>query len=461
MQTRAFRFYPPVINITIFAFMVAGLLSANPLISTIALAVLILLPRLTWLNGHPPVILLCLIFQWLQASTKILQANILEQTLSFYNESQMAFNSVLYSLLGVVVLALGTHLIIRKTAHVNLFKANNIPINLNKAFRLFFIFFIASAGLSLMVFVVPGLTQILLSVTYLKWVVYSLLFLTILQRREKYPYLFIIFFIELLYNSLGFYSNFKEVLLVTFILMGTFVKKVAPIQFLLGLIIVFVTFNMFTIWTGIKGDYRFFLLQDTEAGFTEKISKISTLYDNFDDYEAAVEQGLDRLSYTNMLMYCMETVPDEVPHEKGKLWASAVSHVLMPRILFPTKRVLNDSEKANAYTGRSWTGVEKGTSISIGYVSESYVDFGKFGMFIPIFILGLLVGLIYNFFLSANYPPIILFSIVIPAIYFTKFNLLENSNDKLLGAMIMNFIVFSIFMRYGLKPILRYLQNGQ
>ncbi len=72
----------------------------------------------------------------------------------------------------------------------------------------------------------------------------------------------------------------------------------------------------------------------------------------------------------------------------------------MPRFLFPDKPVLDDSERTRTYTGMNVAGMEQGTSIGIGYIGESYVDFGPVKMFAPIFLLGLLYGLIYRFFVT-------------------------------------------------------------
>ena len=67
-------------------------------------------------------------------------------------------------------------------------------------------------------------------------------------------------------------------------------------------------------------------------------------------------------------------------------------HPLMPRLFFPNKPAINDSDRTSAYSGVWVANVDQGTSISIGYMGESYIDFGRWGMFIPVFLWGWLVG---------------------------------------------------------------------
>jgi hypothetical protein len=44
---------------------------------------------------------------------------------------------------------------------------------------------------------------------------------------------------------------------------------------------------------------------------------------------------------------------------------------------------------------------EQGTSISMGYIAEAYIDFGPILMFLPMTLLGCLFGFIYRWLVSA------------------------------------------------------------
>ena len=90
----------------------------------------------------------------------------------------------------------------------------------------------------------------------------------------------------------------------------------------------------------------------------------------------ATQGMLDRLSYVDFFAVVLETVPSQLPHENGALWLDAITRPFMPRLFFPSKTVIDDSERTNYYTGLGVAGAEEGTSISLGYVAESYIDFG-------------------------------------------------------------------------------------
>src|SRR4029077_6417558 len=108
-------------------------------------------------------------------------------------------------------------------------------------------------------------------------------------------------------------------------------------------------------------------------------------WDNFLD---GMDALIMRISYVNFFALATENVPGRIPYENGALWRGSVVHMFMPRVLFPEKPILDDSERTRTYTGMNVAGSEQDTSIGIGYVGESYIDFGPIGMFIPIFLLG-------------------------------------------------------------------------
>ena len=115
-----------------------------------------------------------------------------------------------------------------------------------------------------------------------------------------------------------------------------------------------------------------------------------------------IDRRLARLSYTQWFGATIAHVPSLVPYEGGTLWLDAIKHVLMPRLLFPNKAILDDSARTAKFTGVDIAGAESNTSIGIGYMAESYVDFGPYGMMVPIFLLGLLMGAIYRYFTLQN-----------------------------------------------------------
>ncbi|MGH7192692.1 MAG: hypothetical protein ACREJM_04055, partial [Candidatus Saccharimonadales bacterium] len=136
-------------------------------------------------------------------------------------------------------------------------------------------------------------------------------------------------------------------------------------------------------------------------------------------------------------------VPARKPHQKGELWLDAIKHVCMPRALFPNKRVVNDSERTNRFTSRNVAGADQGTSISIGYMGESYIDFGPVGMFVPIFLLGIYYGWIYRWFVRRAANPLLGMAIATSLLLFSA-HLLESSNVKIVGGAMAGLLMLAV-----------------
>jgi len=129
-----------------------------------------------------------------------------------------------------------------------------------------------------------------------------------------------------------------------------------------------------------------------------------------------------------------------VPHEDGRLWLDAVTRPFMPRLFFPDKDVIDESSLTNKYTGLSIAGTNEGAQISLGYMAESYVDFGMFGMMLPIFLLGLLLGLISRWLMRHRHARGVLGIGMSGSIIFAA-AAIETSTAKVIGGLAVSVIV--------------------
>jgi len=117
--------------------------------------------------------------------------------------------------------------------------------------------------------------------------------------------------------------------------------------------------------------------------------------------------------------------------------------VLTPRILNPEKSIYQASIKATKYTGIGYAGAKSGTSVSLGYFADGYIDFGYFGMFIPLIIIGLLYGAGYFYFIkksSTNY----IFNFSVVGGLFMEFLAFEMDSTYLLGRLFSDLLTFYI-----------------
>jgi hypothetical protein len=134
-------------------------------------------------------------------------------------------------------------------------------------------------------------------------------------------------------------------------------------------------------------------------------------------------------------------------------------HVLTPRFLFPDKPALDDSERTRLYAGVQVAGTETGTSIGIGYVGESYVDFGPIWMFAPIFFLGLFYGFINRFFISRAKYKLLGAAMAVSVLIFNAYAI-ETSNIKLVGGVVSVALVSVVIYNLCGRTIANFLRRS-
>jgi hypothetical protein len=161
----------------------------------------------------------------------------------------------------------------------------------------------------------------------------------------------------------------------------------------------------------------------------------------------AAENLAERVGYVNFFAAVIKRVPRVLPHEGGALWWDSVTRPLMPRMFFPDKTSIEDSQRTRYYTGLKVAGKEHGTSISIGYMGESYIDFGKIGMLLPVFALGWLLGAFYRWTLAQRYSSKAVGMGVATAALFSA-ALLETSVTKLMGGLTVTMLVSWLLIRF-------------
>jgi hypothetical protein len=108
------------------------------------------------------------------------------------------------------------------------------------------------------------------------------------------------------------------------------------------------------------------------------------------------------------------------------------------------------------YTGVVVGAAEQGTSIGIGYVGESYIDFGPRGMFLPIALLGMFYGMIFRVFALNSKNALIGMAAGAAILVFGAYTI-ETSNVKLVGGNLCAVIVFGgLYLLFG-KVLHRWL----
>jgi hypothetical protein len=384
-----------------------GSLSANPTLTPVSVLILPFIIGLLWRPGEPPVLVFGVAVQWLQASLSIFCANYYGVPVEMVFGTPAGETATWLSLIGVVSLTIGIRLAwLRAPSPENVDPAI-FRINVGTLFSLYVGGFVVFTAMQAVAFAVPGVTQLILAVANLKLALIFLLFYCVLQQRKGYPLLVAAFSLELIVGFLGAFAVFKNVFFLLLLAALTPRGSLRGKQGFIALIAVLAVLVLGVFWTAIKKDYRDFLSGESgskqeELSFGDKADKLwdSTTNFSMEQFDAGFRDMLGRISYTDYFVATLQTVPQEVPYEDGALWGDTLKRIVMPRLFFPDKARIDDSERTNMYTGARVAGTEEGTSIGIGYMAESYIDFGPVGMFAPIFLLGVFYGLIYRYFVA-------------------------------------------------------------
>jgi hypothetical protein len=240
----------------------------------------------------------------------------------------------------------------------------------------------------------------------------------------------------------GIYAEFKSVFFVLVVAAMSSPLALRGRRLVATTICFVILFTLGVVWSAVKMDYRAFLAEETSGSeetvpIERKFDKLADLVGsvNWDNFTDGLDALVLRVSYVNFFALAVENVPARVPYENGELWEGCIVHVLTPRFLFPDKPALDDSERTRLYTGVNVAGVEQGTSIGIGYVGESYIDFGPIWMFMPIFFLGLSYGVINRFFITRTRYKLLGSALAVSILVFNAYAI-ETSNIKIVGGVV-------------------------
>jgi hypothetical protein len=222
-----------------------------------------------------------------------------------------------------------------------------------------------------------------------------------------------------------------------------------------------VLFGLF--WTKVKGEYRSFL----NAGSTQQVvgvdrnEALDKLYDlsktsgNKGDNEAVV-QMLDRLQYTYHFAKTVDRMPAYLPFENGANWLRSLEFATTPRFLNPNKPNYDATSKTKHYTGLSYLGKESGVSFSLGYFADCYIDFGKYGFYFMLLLVGFVYGIFYKYFLTkSTINPLFNFAAV--NALFMEFNALELDSTYILGRLFSSLITFAFLKQFVFPSLLKYV----
>ncbi|MEX2399817.1 MAG: hypothetical protein WD423_03530 [Rhodothermales bacterium] len=442
------------------------------LLAGFAFLVLFLCIGVTWRRNEPPILAFCLSYQWFFVMAGYLYGSKTGGYLEALGLQSVEIldRAIGLSLVGFLVIAAGIRVAwgLIASPPVRTFEGRFEESRSYDIRRLFwlvaaiFLFnWFVDVGPG---FLIPSAGQIVEKVLDFREVLLVMLLAIVLHRNDGYKYALGAFAVAIVPELASTQMDFKTLFFYVIVLLATEWRPGTTFRFLqirnrriVSATVLICTFILVSgvVWEGaIKPVWRWAGAEGNPITRVQTFLELSSeAVENFQVREG-VDALVSRVESTGQFALVLRRVPQDLRHERGALLRRTVEHVTMPRVIFPDKPILNATELATKYAGLT---IKQGTSVGIGYMAEFYVDFGEYGMFVPMFFYGLLIGGIYTL-LARSTRTFELFSAGAIVIYIDHFTSYEGEFAKLVGGIIMSTIIFLLIVRFVEPSIQRMIQ---
>lgn len=414
-----------------------------------------------------PVLVYAILSQFISVVIKIFYSAYTGQQLqelqSSYTSNENISEAFFLSLIGLVFLTIGISIFNKKTPAISKYKIREILMQYNpkRTLVLYIIFTFLVSALFGVRLSLPGFNFFIAQLTLIKFGFLVVTFLITHYHQKYHKFFLIILLAEFSLGFASYFSEFKNILIFGIIAYTIYISRFTLKKMAYFLILFIVVMNLAFVWNAVKSDYRFYLsggerAQKVIVGESEALEKLYQLVTNInkEQYDQAIESTVNRLGYIDFFSLVLENVPDNIQHENGAVWKQAIQHVFMPRMFFPNKGVVDDSEHTRKYANVMVATGSMGASHSLGYMADSYIDFGKYGMFIPIFALGLFIGGVFKYLYTRRN---IFWGIFYSSPFFIIINLYERNALKLFSNIVMFVLIVYLFNRFVAPYVEKYL----
>lgn len=445
-------------------FLIYGLISQYLILTILGGLTFIVILRNLWKPFTPPVLLFFIIFHWLQVFSSILYADFKGQTIDVLFNSEDTYFLFFATFLQIMIVSLFLQYYIKSSkAHVpDIDTLRSAAKNLNIR-NVIIGYFITLGIIPVMISVTqnnPSLLQLVFSLYIVKHLFTALLVFILLLRKTRNKWLVgVILILDFILSFASFFSDFKTILIMVIIIYYTvhpYLRK-ASVYKMAPVLVVLVVF--FSFWSYVKGAYRSFLNQGSNQQVVSVSNKeaLTFLFSRLGDFDkSSLQEGLSlfmyRAQYMERYSEVYARVPDIIPHQEGKDLSDAIEFLLVPRFINENKGVKDASQRTSHYTGKSFSNAAQGTSISMGYFCDLFIDFGLYFMIVPLLAFMAIIGLMYKKILSiGKYNVLFTFSILIGT--FLTLGTFESDSVFFLG-IIRNNIAFLVLGYFTFFPFL-------
>lgn len=416
--------------------------------------------------GMPSVIVFYLLFVWLQAAARVLRAFLDGESLAdgFYGSD--VYRAFWYSMASLVVFALSFRMTLRSPLPVSREQlAEHLEWRPLSLFYLYIATLVVAFALAPLTALSSGIGQAVGFVAFLKYVALFMLFSSVLATGNGNGFLLAAMLLEIASGFTGLFSGFKMVFIVLLLAALSLRLPLRLFNIVAGAAAVVTVATMGLFWTAVKADYRSMASgysneQHIAASLGERAGFLlrKAFHPEEIDWADAANNLLNRIAYIDFFgasITVVETAPED---EFLARWRDALEHVAKPRILFPDKAALNDTEVFVRYVRIDSADSRLGTSISIGFLTENFIDFGFPAMLVPIAALSVMLGLMLRYFMTRRIAWVTREGCCVALVLALAAGM-EVSLAKFVGGSIMLFVVLFLNLKFVYPMVARWLRN--
>jgi hypothetical protein len=409
-----------------------------------------------------------LLWQWGQAFARALQSVLDGESMAASIDGVDLLYAYWYAFASLITLALAFRLVLG-----NLPSPTFSEYHAHERWRppdLVMLYFAAIAASVLFTFLsrsVPGADQPLQAAAQVKVVALFLLCTYVFTTGQGRGVLIAAIVVEVAVGFMGILSDFRAVFV--YVAVAALAARVrwsgTTTVAALAWLAVLLTLALF--WTSVKFEYREYVTgseesQQIKVSLEERMAYLGDKALNIGDTKWGETSYLLLTRFAYIDIFGQVIGVDRGTHEPiaVRQWKDAFAHVFQPRFLFPGKAPLSDSEVfIRLARSDPMEQVRLGTSISVGYIAENYVDLGFPGMLAGIFGYGLVLALVVRYFMTRPLPWMLREAIIMGLAYNVAGTGMEVSLPKLLGATAMFFLVWSLMAKFALPIAMRWLDR--
>ncbi|HRI33002.1 MAG TPA: hypothetical protein PLD02_04565 [Saprospiraceae bacterium] len=295
-----------------------------------------------------------------------------------------------------------------------------------------------SYALDLGAIIIPSLDSLVSFTTYLKYLgVFCLLYSDL-----RFNFLVILaVYVQLLYIGL------RGGVFIDFFIWSTFLFFFISLRFKFSFWLrssfLLLAIPMLFVVQGVKDEYRkatwgskretgletFNDLARQEAGRNENVPLLKT---------EGVVKTVGRLTQGWHLGLTLKWVPRKKPFVNGSEMMGDIAGSVLPRIIFADKKLVGTQDKFFEYTGYR---LRKKTSMTIGVLGDFYINYGRTGSYLMLFVFGASASLFLGYFINRFVlsDPINIIWIPFMFSYFVRAN---NDFYMVFNCLVKGFLIF-------------------